>query len=306
MNIIIFVILVILVKIFFIRPSINFSPYEIKGYTDINENSFSYTPGDIPKIIFKTSFHERNKIPLQMIEAFEITKQLNPEYEIYYFDHSEREQFMKDFSEDVYSCYKKIIPGAFQADLFRICALYRYGGCYSDIGHIMKQSFNKIVEDANIVLVSDFISIPNTFLKGPYFGIHNALMCSVKGHPFFKELINKICENVTNEYYGETELDVTGPTIIGKVFNCYFESVCDYKNKNLTVIGNKNYGCDYCKVKMLNLAFYPLKLKISSFIIDTDGKDVAQTKFDNYYHVMYSSRKTPGYKKLWNMKKIYK
>ena len=36
-----------------------------------------------------------------------------------------------------------------------LAILEKYGGCYSDIGHLMKVGFDEICEDCNIVLVND-------------------------------------------------------------------------------------------------------------------------------------------------------
>ena len=72
-----------------------------------NRISFDTTSGGITKIIIKTSWQKRNSMPLQMIKALEKTKELNPDYTVYYFDDSEVDQFMKEFSNEVYRCYKK-------------------------------------------------------------------------------------------------------------------------------------------------------------------------------------------------------
>jgi hypothetical protein len=58
----------------------------------------------------------------------------------------------------------KIIQSAFKIDLFR------YGGCYSDIGHIIYKSFDDICEKSKLIIVKDLFNC----------GIHNGLMCSNK------------------------------------------------------------------------------------------------------------------------------
>ena len=301
------VLVVVSITLFFLfkRVKTIYSSFtDLKGYTSFLNDIpyFTYTPGGITKIIIKTSWHTRDHMPLQMIKTLKDTIKMNPEYTLYYFDHSDRKKFMKEYanaSSNIYKIYKKLIPGAFQADLFRLCILEKYGGCYSDIGHILFKPLNKILGDNNIVLVKD---IP--FFS--YFGIHNAFMCSSPSHQFFKKLVNKCCENIKNNYYGDNELDVTGPTMIGKIYNCTFEKVCKSISKNIMKIGTTNFSeanCEYCKVKILDLKFLPLKFKKSFYILE-NGKIIIQTKFDNYQNVMYG--KQPSYKKLWEQRKIYK
>ena len=301
-------VILFLVYYFIKKPIILYRPYEVYGYTQLKQNKSGYTEGGIPKIIIKTSFHKRERLPLQIISSLEETKRLNPGYTIYYFDNDDINAFMNDFSPDMFELYKKLVPGAFKADLFRVCGLYYYGGCYSDIGHIPLVSFDTICQDANIVLVSDAKVFDFDLYKQHnihFTGIHNALMCSVPKHGFFKALIDKITENIANDYYGENSLDVTGPTIIGKVFNCYFEKQCDYINKDIMVYGTTDYGCKKCKVKILKLTRKIFEFKDTFYIQDYNNTDLIQTKFDDYYYVMYRASKTPRYTELWDKRQIY-
>ena len=299
MNLIILIIF--LVIIFNYKKKIEYSKYSVKGYSDLkNDSSTSLTPGGIPKIIIKTSWQTRDHMPVQMINALKRTRSLNPDYQLYYFDNLECDEFMKDYSPRVFEAYNKVIPGAFKADLFRVCILEKYGGCYSDIGHIPLVSFNEINGSENIVLVKDEKHMH--FIKIDYAGIHNALMCSVKNHGFFKTVIDKTCENIENEYYGESSLDVTGPMMIGKQFNCYFIYNCSKKNNNLINPGDFVYRDT--KVRFLTLSFHLLKFK-RGFYIYLGDKPVIDTKFNDYYNVMYKSKNTIGYKKLWKSKQIY-
>ena len=314
MNKFIIILVVVLIIITYFsfkqKPITIFNSYYVKGYNDLKyRSSFNYTQAGITKIIIKTSWHKRESLPEKMISALKISEELNPDYTLYYFDNDEIDQFMSDFSPVVFNYYRKLVPGAFKADLFRACCLYRFGGCYSDIGHIMLKPFDMICGDANIVLVSDYkvYDVGLFVIKNVnYTGIHNALMCCVKEHPFFKALIDKTCENIANNYYGENPLDITGPTMIGKVFNCYFGNKCDYINENIMKYGISDYNCDKCKIKILKLTAKLYVPKFTFYIQDIHGNDLVRTKFDNYYEVMYHSKKTPKYGELWDKRKVYK
>ena len=93
--------------------------------------------------------------------------------------------------------------------------------------------------------------------------------------------------------------------MLGKVFNCYFVNKCDNINKNIMIFGTTDYNCKKCKVKILKFVKKLYIYKNTFFIQDYDGNDLVQTKFDDYYYVMYSSKKTPRYNELWLDKKIY-
>ena len=302
----IIILLLLLILLFNRSPFLSLTNKFIKSYSDLLKDNFDYTPGGIPKIIIKTSWQSRNEMPKQMIDALNKTNVLNPDYQLYYFDNTDVIEFMKDYSPRAFAAYNKIIPGAFKADLFRICVLEKYGGCYSDIGHVPENNitFNEICGDVNIVLVLDnrITILPNSEIPHEYTGVHNALMCSTKNHGFFKLLVDKTCENIENGYYGNGPLDVTGPMMIGKQFNCYFADICDYINKNIMNYGYTDYNCDNCKIKILKLALLP---PATLFILDSNNKKLIKTKFDDYFNIMYTSKKQKHYGELWALKQIY-
>mgnify|MGYP000946339849 FL=1 len=45
----------------------------------------------------------------------------------------------------VLSCYDKIVPNAYKADLFRYSVVYTHGGCYADIGFIFIGSLSSVI-----------------------------------------------------------------------------------------------------------------------------------------------------------------
>ena len=65
---------------------------------------------------------------------FRVTIKLNPDFKIkYYSDKGSREFIKNNYSKDIINAYDSLIPGAYKADLFRYCVLYKYGGIYSDL-----------------------------------------------------------------------------------------------------------------------------------------------------------------------------
>ena len=47
--------------------------------------------------------------------------ELNPNYQVIWYTYTQRDIFVKDFNKRVYNAYKLIKPGAFKADIWRLC-----------------------------------------------------------------------------------------------------------------------------------------------------------------------------------------
>ena len=69
------------------------------------------------------------------------------ELEYFLYDDDECSQYIKtNFSSDVLTSYNTLIPGAYRADLWRYCILYKYGGIYLDIdSEILKTLAHEMV-----------------------------------------------------------------------------------------------------------------------------------------------------------------
>lgn len=283
--------------------------YTYKGYNSLLKDyeKIKRTSGGIPKIIFKTSWQKREDFPSELIMTLNNTIIMNPDYNLYYFDDDEVASFMESYSERAYKAYIKIIPGAYKADLFRYCILEKYGGCYSDIGHITYEPFDKICENNKLVLVKDLADN----------GIHNALLCSVPHHPFIKKLVDSCIENIENNYYGYCSLSITGPVLVGNLFYKFFHnnlellSLTENRNSSFERENDRLMFQKYIKpgttngIKILKLHSIGSEKNTNDnkYIIDSDKNILIRTKFDNYYDIMYS--KQPYYNHFWETRTVY-
>lgn len=167
----------------------------------------------IPKRIIQTYFCR--DVPERMYNATLTFKELNPDYEyIFYDDHRAREFLKENFDKNVLEAFDLLIPGAYKADLFRICELYINGGYYADIfmENLKPLSyFDKY--DVDCILVRDCDNK----------SIYNAFMACIPGENFIKHLIDKTVENVLNKNMGSEPLDITGPTFIARIFRNYMK-----------------------------------------------------------------------------------
>ena len=175
----------------------------IKPYTFFKKE---YAP-IMPLKIYQT-WYTKN-LPNRMKERVNLLKKQNPAFEHFLFDDNECREFIQNhFSTDVLNAYNSLIPGAYKADLWRLCVLYINGGIYLDIKLNCINNFRLIELTEQNHFVLDRI---------PPLTIYNALIACQKGHPFLLLAINKIVDNVKNKYYGGSPLDPTGPGMLGKL-----------------------------------------------------------------------------------------
>jgi mannosyltransferase OCH1-like enzyme len=208
---------------------------KIKNKLKINYPMKKYYINVIPLNIFQT-WHTKNLPPL-MRNNVEYIQKLNPAFKYTLFDDEDCRNFIKEnFPNDVLDAFNKLIPGAYKADLWRYCVLYKLGGIYLDIKYRPVNGFKfiNLTEKEHWVL-----DIDNN-------GIYNALMVCKPGNEILLNAINQIVKNVQIKYYGGSCLDPTGPNLLAKYFNNNTKKQFDLKhsffeNHSNRFIHYKNY-----------------------------------------------------------------
>ena len=160
----------------------------------------------IPLDIYQTWYTK--DLPSKMRERVEILKKQNPRFNHHLFDDNEcREFIQKNFEYDVLEAYDRLIPGAYKADLWRLCILFIKGGIYMDIKLICINGFRLIELTERNHFVKDR---PNNCLL-------NSIIASQKGNIFLYKAIMQIVQNVQNNFYGEGIFSPTGPNMLYNV-----------------------------------------------------------------------------------------
>ena len=78
----------------------------------------------IPLNIYQT-WHTK-ELPSKMLQTCNLIKSENPEFNHYLYDDNDCREFIKaNFEIDVLNAYDNLIPGAYRADLWRYCILYK-------------------------------------------------------------------------------------------------------------------------------------------------------------------------------------
>jgi mannosyltransferase OCH1-like enzyme len=244
--------------------------YYLPYYKEPFENGESV----IPKQVFLT--WETKELPPKMAASIEKLKKDNPELKYRFYDNQERRKFIADnFEDDVLKAYDALIPGAYRADLWRYCVLYKLGGIYLDIKYHTVNGFKLVSMTDKEYFVRD--------IEPSGSGIYNAFIIAKPGNQKLMNCINDIVKNVKNKYYGNSALDPTGPMLLIKQFNQ--EELNNFENIGLST---EKCPTDLCISKDGNaiMAFY-------------DGYPDEKKQF-------FNNTNTKNYTDLWGEKKIYR
>jgi mannosyltransferase OCH1-like enzyme len=143
---------------------------------------------------------------------FNDLKMKNPQFIFHMFDDGDCRQFIQQFyASEVLEAFDTLKPGAYKADLWRLCILYLRGGVYMDC---------KLQAIKNFRLL-EIVGKEHFVLDRPPRCIYNALMVCKAGNPILKEGIDQIVQNVKERYYGSCFLSPTGPEMLGRIVANY-------------------------------------------------------------------------------------
>jgi mannosyltransferase OCH1-like enzyme len=222
----------------------------------------------IPLHIFQT-WHTKNLPPL-MNQAVNSIKENNPKFQHFLYDDDDCREFIKNnFDSNVLHAYDSLIPGAFKADLWRYCVLYKLGGIYIDIKYISVNNFKLInlTEQEHLVLDEDKQ------------GIYNALLVALPGNNLLLRAINQIVYNVKHKFYGNSCLSPTGPKLLFNLLSSEDKKKTDMYHDYLENFNNR-------------YIFYK--------------KHIIFKSYDGYINEHNHNKKVDYYGNLWNQRKIYR
>lgn len=248
----------------------------------ISPNEETLPTKKIPRVIYQT-FKSRH-LTQGMYDAVASWKNLNPEFEHYFYGDEECIDFIKNhFDLDVLESYFSLIPGAFKADLWRCCVLYQKGGVYVDADMVcLKNLENFIAPDDEFVIARDD-PMSKSFL-------YNAFIACVPNHKFLLTQIESIVENVKNKkniFY----LDVAGPGLLGKSVNqCLKRDI----NSEFDLGQNKINGYSF------NILLHDWKTKS----ITSNKEKIIFTEYTQKNHEM-NIEKIPTYYSLYQKGVVY-
>jgi len=184
--------------------------------------------GAIPKIINKIFFQKEGGFQMShstnMIKAHESWHQMNPGYNIRYFDlHRARKYLVQHFHPVFLRAFDCIEAFAGKSNLFRMALLYREGGWHSDWKQrCLKQNLlDELSNNTHFFAARDEGNNSSRVSQC----IQNAFVGTKPRHPIIEEVLKIILENVQKSYYGQTALYNTGVCVLGRANKVYKERV---------------------------------------------------------------------------------
>jgi mannosyltransferase OCH1-like enzyme len=115
---------------------------------------------------------------------------MNPDFDFVLMDDEQCRDFIRDnFDKKTLEAYDSLVPGAYKADLWRYCILYKYGGIYLDIKLRSADDF-KLNE---LTKKEHFVKDRQEYFKPDSIGLYNACMVTKKGNECMKQCIKKNC-----------------------------------------------------------------------------------------------------------------
>lgn len=265
----------------------------IKTYKDLKKHTFNKCD-TIPKIVFRTGRYKVDDLPKLVVELYENEMANNPDYTLFYFDNSDVDNFViLEYGIIMFDYMNQLIPSAFQADFWRYLILYKYGGIYLDFTMHTLVPFDEILKEHKEVYVRDTCDLC---------GIYNAFIAVKPNAELIGKAIEKVIENIKNKYKGVNALDVTGPTMLGRVFkqelNLYF-----YDWLPLGDLGNGIF----------------LYSNPANEYIENNEKHIIKNRLEKHYELAYNEKPHPllinvnneikplnHYSRLWAEDKIFK
>jgi mannosyltransferase OCH1-like enzyme len=170
--------------------------------------------GTIPHTLCMT--YSKRAIPNLLKPIVDHNLSMSEGWDMECFHESTRRQFLQQyFGAKVLYAYDQLVPGAYRADLFRYGFLYERGGVYMDMNKKLLLPLKDIsCSGYDLLLVRDLDSA----------NVASSFIISKPRLPFWKEVVHAVVANVLTRFYGENSLDPTGPGLLRKVFDRYFNT----------------------------------------------------------------------------------
>lgn len=188
----------------------------------------------------------------------------NCDYEYQLYDDNECAELISNFDSRTYYSYEQLIPGAFKADLWRVCYLYIYGGIYADLDTLCLNSLDHFITESQFVAAIDL----NSDTSDKHHILNAFIACEPESR-IMKSCIEMIVNNVENKRTHLRPLDFTACGVLGKAVNLYLD-----RNENSSFENMEGH------IDQIHLLKFDKK---TEYISDVDGNILLQNKNGNHF-----------------------
>lgn len=189
----------------------------------------------IPYNLFQT-FKTKDVSPALQV-FMDSWKEKNPAYAYRFYDDDMCDTFMKEFDVRTWKAYRRIIPGAFKADLWRYCVLYKYGGVYVDVDTMCLGKIDDFLNDT-----TEFVT-PVDLCDATGKLLYNAFIAAAPGSKILRDCIDTIVHNVENNIVPEDTIYFSACGVLADCTNDFLG-----RDKQSTFVGHHGW---YDKIHLL-------------------------------------------------------
>lgn len=197
----------------------------------------------IPKIIHKVFIQDDMKLNVKdrcpyTLEAHNSWETLNPDYEVRYYSGEDCRTFLrKHFDQDALNAFDAFVPYSYKCDFFRYCVLYVHGGYYTDWKMVLHEPLDKWIPSAK-----HFVASWDIFWE-PIGGMCTGFIGAIPRLPILRTAIQMMINNASDQYYGRTYLEPTGPHMLVTAFAKHYKYPYDTEvDETGILIGKHEYG----------------------------------------------------------------
>ena len=244
--------------------------FYFKNYSRSKIENYSEKKNRIPKIIIQT--WKDNNIPEKYHKDIELLIKLNPTFTYMYFTDEDIEFFLKEnYNDKYYKTYINLPLKIQKIDYFRYVAIYHFGGFYFDLDITSLYPLDELLNYECIFPVDNYLSknlckldrYKNICKEKMNFILGQYAFASIPKHPFMKNLIDNIdnnIENIIDKYIIMNNVKIkeieknyyiyktTGPDYVTNNYINYLKNYKDY-NKDIHILHykKKQYFGKYAK-----------------------------------------------------------
>lgn len=165
----------------------------------------------VPRIVHAT---DRGNTPSR-----HTVRSVSDGFKLHYRNDSEAGRFVRDYCGDVYAAaFHCLLPGAFRADLYRMCALHAVGGIYMDSDLLALEPLDSIFSMCQPATIAwdrpsyTFLGVVAHAKK------QMAFMAAAPAQPLFKCHMDTVVANVRRRLQPALDIAITGPVVFHDCF----------------------------------------------------------------------------------------
>jgi mannosyltransferase OCH1-like enzyme len=150
----------------------------------------------IPRIILQTWFEELTPERYPHLQRLHNSWKTSGWGYQFYTDATARVCFQEHYPDRFVEAYDAILPGAFKADLFRLCVLLKEGGIYADIDVQLDVNLDSFLTNNLSFLVPRDVAIDH-WPRANYC-LWNGLLGAAPGHPIIARAVEDLLNRILN------------------------------------------------------------------------------------------------------------